>query len=142
MQQGDPLGPLLFSMAIQQLVDAVRVACPKLALNCWYLDDGVIAGSAKDVLTALEVIQRLGPDLGMDLNLKKNELVSLIRSRMPFHQNVSVSIVTSLCWARRLEMNSFVPTTSRLSPASVRHAHSALRGIRDPQVFHFLVRCW
>ena len=23
----------------------------------------------------------------------------------------------------------------------VRHAHSALRGIRDPQVFHFLVRC-
>ena len=34
VQQGDPLGPLLFSMVIQQLVDAVRVACPKLALNC------------------------------------------------------------------------------------------------------------
>ena len=61
VQQGDPLGPLLFSMVIQQLVDAVRVACPKLALNCWYLDDRVIAGSAKH---ALEVIQSLGPDLG------------------------------------------------------------------------------
>jgi len=35
VQQGDPLGPLLFSMVIQQLVDAIRVACPNLALNCW-----------------------------------------------------------------------------------------------------------
>ena len=75
VQQGDPLGPLLFSMVIQQLVDAIRVACPRLALNCWYLDDGVLAGKAADVLKALHIIQTLGPDLGMDLNLKKNELV-------------------------------------------------------------------
>ena len=53
VHQGDPLGPLLFAMVIQQLVDAVRVVCPNLALNSWYLDDGVIAGSAKDVLKAL-----------------------------------------------------------------------------------------
>ena len=37
---------------------------PQAALNCWLLDDGVIAGSAKDVLKALHVIQAWGPTWG------------------------------------------------------------------------------
>ena len=113
MHQGDPLGPLLFAMVIQQLVDAVRVAYPNLALNSWYLDDGVIAGSAKDVLKALEIIQRLRPDLGMDLNLKKNELVKFDKDLTSSLLSVSVSIAILHFLAPRSETRSSVQTMSR-----------------------------
>ena len=38
-QQGDPLGPLCFSLVIQDIIVAISNACPNLALNLWYLDD-------------------------------------------------------------------------------------------------------
>jgi hypothetical protein len=75
VQQGDPLGPLLFAMVIQSLVDAIRAKCPNLELNKWYLDDGVLAGPEADVLEAFKLIQSLGPAMGMELNIKKNELI-------------------------------------------------------------------
>ena len=64
VQQGDPLGPLLFSLLIQKLIAAIAARCPGLALNLWYLDDGVLAGRTADVAAALAVIAELGPRLG------------------------------------------------------------------------------
>ena len=64
VQQGDPLGPLLFSLVIQELINAINTACPELDLNWWYLDDGVIAGKAESVMRAFRLIVDLGPDLG------------------------------------------------------------------------------
>ena len=142
MQQGDPLGPLLFAMVIQQLVNAVREACPNLSLNCWYLDDGVIAGSAKDVLKALEIIQRLGPDLGMDLNLKKNELVKFNKEPDAFPPECerfyrNFTLLGSPIGDGEF-CSEYITTYTR---KRVRHALSSLDKVRDPQVFHFLVRC-
>ena len=74
---------LCCSAWIQVLVDAIRKKCPNLALNCWYLDDGIIAGSAKDVREALHILQTLGPELGMDLNLTKNEQLHAIHHGPP-----------------------------------------------------------
>jgi hypothetical protein len=66
---------LLFSLVIQKLIAAIAAKCPGLALNLWYLDDGVLAGRTADVAAALAVIAELGPDLGLELNLVKNEAV-------------------------------------------------------------------
>ena len=44
MQQGDPLGPLGFSLAINSLVRKLTSS-----LNCWYLDDGCLVGNTEDV---------------------------------------------------------------------------------------------
>ena len=41
------LGPLLFSLVIQKLIAAFTAKCPGLALNLWYLDDGVIAADLR-----------------------------------------------------------------------------------------------
>ena len=41
LQQGDPLGPLLFSLAIQDLISN----CDS-KFNMWYLDDGTLGGNA------------------------------------------------------------------------------------------------
>jgi len=43
VQQGDPLGLLLFSLVILQFIDAVNL-CDHVKLNLWYLDDGTFVG--------------------------------------------------------------------------------------------------
>ena len=74
VQQGDPLGPLLFSLVLHRIVTKIstRAKCANLLLNLWYMDDGIIAGPAPDVRKALKLIVKYGPDLGLDLNLAKS----------------------------------------------------------------------
>lgn len=50
VQQGDPLGPALFCLVIQEIISSSE----NLDLNIWYLDDGTVAGSPDDVLKALK----------------------------------------------------------------------------------------
>ena len=73
VQQGDPLGPLLFSLAAQNLIKRIASDCT-LTLNAWFLDDGTLAGSIPEVLKALELLKTHGGYLGLQLNLGKCEL--------------------------------------------------------------------
>ena len=73
VQQGDPLGPLLFSAALQSLAQDLRGQGLDLAF--FYLDDGVIAGDVRAVVRALQLVQRRAPALGLRLNLSKCEVV-------------------------------------------------------------------
>jgi hypothetical protein len=52
VQQGDPLGPALFSLAIAPLTKRLRADYPRLALNHWFLDDGTLAGPTEVVREA------------------------------------------------------------------------------------------
>jgi hypothetical protein len=76
VQQGDPLGPLLFCLVLHVLVQRISKFCPGLLLHKWYLDDGSMAGSSEQVLRTLGIISRVGPRLGLNLNLSKCELFS------------------------------------------------------------------
>ena len=54
VQQGDPLGPLLFSLALHRAVARVRLRavaeCPaRLDFSVFYLDDGIMAGPEQAV---------------------------------------------------------------------------------------------
>ncbi|CAE7877562.1 unnamed protein product, partial [Symbiodinium necroappetens] len=73
VQQGDPLGPLLFSAVLQSLATELR-ALP-LDLAFFYLDDGVLAGDVQEVVRALQHVQRRATELGLQLNLSKCEVV-------------------------------------------------------------------
>ena len=63
VQQGDPLGPLLFSLVLHKLIRTVieDTECSQLLLNSWYLDDGVLSGTKSAICRAVTLIQRLGP---------------------------------------------------------------------------------
>jgi hypothetical protein len=75
VQQGDPLGPFIFAAVLQPLIKEINIKFPRLSLNLWYLDDGVLAGSVADVRGALRMLEQLGPEYGFNLNPGKCELV-------------------------------------------------------------------
>ena len=66
VQQEDPLGPFLFSLAIQNLNNQC-----KSELNIWYLDDGTLAENAEDVLTDFNKIINAKETLGLETNSSK-----------------------------------------------------------------------
>jgi hypothetical protein len=72
VQQGDPLAPNLFCMVLKKFINAISANCA-LDINLWFLDDGVIAGPAEKVSRALEIIEQVGPNLGLFTNLSKKD---------------------------------------------------------------------
>ena len=71
IQQGDPLGPLLFCLTIHELCSKLRSE-----LCIFYLDDGTLGGNRSEVLQDLEVVNLEGRDLGLQLNHQKSEVIS------------------------------------------------------------------
>jgi hypothetical protein len=153
VQQGDPLGPLLFSMVIQELITAIATEC-KLALNLWYLDDGVLAGSAAQVHQAFLLIQRMGPELGLELNVGKTELVTFFDGTPDPFPKMRLGDDGAVLeqGVKRLRRNfdllgspigdpeycaSFV---SAFTEKAVRHTLEPLSSLDDPQVVHMLLR--
>ncbi|GJX99628.1 hypothetical protein Tco_0356647 [Tanacetum coccineum] len=73
VQQGDPLGPLLFALALHPLVHTINQSC-ELTLQAWYLNDGTIIGDTLMVSKALDIIMADGPTHGLFLNVDKTKL--------------------------------------------------------------------
>jgi hypothetical protein len=76
VQQGDPLGPALFSLAIDEAVRSVSTD-----LNIWYLDDGTVGGAVEDVVSSLVGIIPAFADMGLEINDAKCEVFLLNCSR-------------------------------------------------------------
>ncbi|XP_026417118.1 uncharacterized protein LOC113312589 [Papaver somniferum] len=73
VQQGDPLGPLLFALILHPIMNKIASQC-SLDLQAWYLDDGTIIGDTMEVLKVLNIIQFEGLHRGLHLNVHKTEL--------------------------------------------------------------------
>ena len=78
VQQGDLLGPLLFSLVLHKLIRSIASdsECSRLLFNMRYLDDGTLAGPKVAVNRAIHLIQQLGSSLGLVINMAKCELFS------------------------------------------------------------------
>nr|GEV52001.1 hypothetical protein [Tanacetum cinerariifolium] len=78
VQQGDPLGPLLFALALHPLVQTINQSC-ELTFQAWYLDDGTIVGDTLMVAKALDIIKTNAPTRGLFLNVDKTKLFGMWR---------------------------------------------------------------
>ena len=70
VQQGEPLGPVLFALAIHGVTSEV-----KSDLNAWYLDDGCIGGDPQTVLSHAAIIRNVLSSVGLEINNSKCELL-------------------------------------------------------------------
>jgi hypothetical protein len=75
VQQGDPIGPLLFAVALNRLIVTIN-AIEGIKHNLWYLDDGLICGTRQAIMDCLQAILSAQFWTGLEVNMKKCELFS------------------------------------------------------------------
>ncbi|KAI5635225.1 reverse transcriptase (RNA-dependent DNA polymerase) domain-containing protein [Phthorimaea operculella] len=109
-QQGDPLGPLVFSLAINSIISEM-----KSPLNLWYLDDGTLGGDLDTISDDLGVLFPRFRSLGLEVNTAKCEFFACsatVRSCLPQLQ----TLVPGL---RELDSGSFGLLGSPIFPEAV-----------------------
>ena len=80
-QQGDPLGPLYFCLAIHDLLNALESE-----MVVAYLDDIGMGGDADVVASDFERLENMAKERGLTLNRAKCEIIGLTdESRISFH---------------------------------------------------------
>jgi hypothetical protein len=72
VQQGDPLGPLYFCTSLLEIVDAIA-KLEDVVYNKWYMDDGGVIAPVATLQLVWDILQKMGPALGMQLNPAKCE---------------------------------------------------------------------
>ena len=116
VQQGDPLGSLLFSLVIHPVIIGIKNTCESLFFNKWYLDDCSLTGSKTSIDQALSILNNQGPPppppLGLFPNFSKCEL--FCKNPLPdFHDAITtrsnVPNLSFLC--HQLEIKAFVKTS-------------------------------
>ena len=98
VQQGDPLGPLLFATALHQLAQELRTG---LALTIFYLDDGIIAGDMAAVGAAVAHLQQRGAALAFS-------------STYPSPRSSLLATLTQIPWVGTFLLSSCRPLMARL----------------------------
>nr|GEX48237.1 hypothetical protein [Tanacetum cinerariifolium] len=73
VQQGDPLGPLLFALVLHPLICKIKDSF-NLSFHAWYLDDDTIIRDTLVVGKVLELIIEDGLRRGLHLNIDKTEV--------------------------------------------------------------------
>ena len=98
IQQGDPLGPLLFCLSIHHLLLALHSE-----LRMSYLDDISLGGDVEDISNDLVMFKQGAKDVGLQLNPNKCEIISVvpdsqnsILSLLPGSRIVNLSMATLL----------------------------------------------
>ena len=76
IQQGDPFGPALFSLGIDEISRKLDVE-----FNVWYLDDGTIGGAPEKVISGVRGLIADLEKVGLEINQSKCELVVLNHTR-------------------------------------------------------------
>lgn len=66
--QGAVLATLLYSFGQRPVTFKLNEEIPRLHANGWILDNGLLAGSEKDVSKVLQILQADGPALGLHLS--------------------------------------------------------------------------
>lgn len=70
VQQGDPLGPLLFCLSIYRIQSRLQSE-----LRLLYLDDITIGGSLEQIEHDLQIIEEESQELGLVVNQRKSEII-------------------------------------------------------------------
>ena len=93
VQQGSPLVPLFFSLALQEVLVEMRRLFDDASWKIWYLDDGTIFGNLHLLEQVLSRLEQTLPGIGLALNLRKYVLVSSTRPEVSAFPNLAEAYV-------------------------------------------------
>lgn len=82
VQQGDPLGPALFALSLQNITKDLDAN-----LNVWYLDDGSIGGECQQIVSTLKHFLPKCNDIGLSININKSEIIASDTDTINFFLN-------------------------------------------------------
>ncbi|XP_073955687.1 uncharacterized protein [Choristoneura fumiferana] len=143
-QQGDPLGPLTFSLAIHKVIAELRSP-----LNVWYLDDGTIGGRPEEVERDLLVLLPRLRDLGLEVNTAKCEffpcgrescaLFPLFSSLLPGLRELNTD---SFCLLGAPIFPSAVPEALEIRRDLLLFASERLKGINPHVALALMQKCF
>ena len=93
VQQGDPLGPLLFCLVLRKFW---RLHAPDVPLpfKAWYADDGCLGAAPASLRAVVDAFTLHGPEFGLQINEEKCEVVT--RTGAPLAELPGVTHVASL----------------------------------------------
>ena len=151
VQQGDPLGPLLFSLAMHPVLQDSRA---DLVLG--YLDDVTLGGKLEDLSEEVGRIQTQAAEMGLTLNESKSEVIcgkETIPGALASFKYVTPDLATllgsPLSSASALDsvltarLESLKTAASRLE---LLHSHDALvilkHSLSLPSLLHLLRTTW
>lgn len=146
-QQGDPLGPVIFSLAIHPIISQLQSE-----LNIWYLDDGTIGGTAASVKADLDTILKRFSEIGLTLNSNKCEIfisesisptlqTNIIDSVNNLTSNISVLSRDTLTLLGAPIFDDSIPTTLNAKIEQFLNTSNLLYEINPHMAMHILRLC-
>ena len=100
VQQGDPLGPLLLSLVLVQLLNSTSF--DDTCLLCLsYLDDGTFIGSRSSLRTVFSGFADLAPHFGLHINFSKCELRGGWTRSRELQRATKINYAKSVFWGRQ-----------------------------------------
>ena len=145
VQQGDPLGPLLFSLALQPVLLELE-NIPGLDFSFSFLDDLVLAGEQSAVANGIAQLRVSAATLGLQLNMSKCELVPTVRGGEGINQQLFDSSMTwklDGCFkllGAPIGTAEYCQTLTEHRAAKVQSSLDAIGELPDPQVALALLR--
>ena len=145
--QGDPLGPLLFSLVIMELMDNIG-SLPDINMKLWYLDDSSFVGPRTSIADLLGVLQFKGPLFGLHLNMSKCEVFWSTGNQQFLEFPPEVQRITEVSGGAELlgapicGSDTFFAMSVAKRIDKIRDCQNRLSDLDDPQVeLHLLPSC-
>ena len=145
VQQGDPLGPLFFSFALQPLLLELG-DIPGLDISFSFLDDLVLAGAQLAVARGISLLEASSRRLGLELNMSKCEIITptqqgldinwdLFNARIPRNLDGSFKLLGAPIGSKE-----YCQQLTQQRANKVQECLDALGELPDPQVALALLR--
>ena len=144
VQQGDPLGPLLFCIALHPLILDIQASFPECLMNAWYLDDGAIIAPLETLAQVIRMLQNKGPALGIHLNINKCEVWwpsldlskrSLFPDSLPLVTAPGIDLLGS-----PLGQEQHISEHVSARVQKISNTLRAMRSLEDPQIQYLLLK--